>query len=362
MSSTGATLSGSFEGATGTISRTGFKYGTVSGSLSQDIYTAGNATPFSETLTGLAAETTYYYQAYVLEWDESTSSYEERRGSESYFTTSAAAAYTPTGWLELPAVTGSEDFVGQFYGSGTQTAANRNYSYNYSYTWYASLWVAYPLTAAHTSGSGSTSSWRYNPNIANNKQVNIVSNSYGTMYNASAYARGHQIPNASRKSDDTMNLQTYYSTNQTPQLQNKFNGSIWGGLETAVRNCTSSTDTIYVVTGPTYRKVGGNETINYLTGANGQNANPSSLPIPNYYWKALLKVSRDANGNITDAMAIGFWFDHREYDKDTEFYYNFAVSVDQIEAWTGFDLFANLPAALQTTAEANTSWSNFQSF
>lgn len=361
-----ATLQGSFADATGTVYEAGFYWGTSAGNLNNELYAAAPGAvasgSFNQELTSLSPSTTYYYKAYVMEYNAATANYDYRYGSVQSFTTSAAVSYTPTGWLELPAVTGSEDFVGEFYGSGAQTAANRNYTYNYSYTWYASLWVAYPLTAAHTSGSGSTSSWRYNPNIANNKQVNIVSNSYGTMYNASAYARGHQIPNASRKSDDTMNLQTYYSTNQTPQLQNKFNGSIWGTLEGAVRSLTSGTDTVYVVTGPTYRKVNGNETINYLTGAGGQNANPASLPIPNYYWKALLKVSRDGNGNITDASAIGFWFEHRDYDSKTETYDMFAVSVDQIETWTGFDLFANLPAALQTTAEANTSWSNFQSF
>ena len=59
-----------------------------------------------------------------------------------------------TGWLELPAVKGNEDFLGKFYSSGT-SGKNRNYSYNYSYTWYDSLWVAYPLTSAHTTGSAS---------------------------------------------------------------------------------------------------------------------------------------------------------------------------------------------------------------
>ena len=362
MSSAGATLQGSYSGETGTISRTGFKFGTNSGNLDQDIYTAGNSTPFSETLTGLAAGTTYYYKAYVVEYNESASSTEYRYGEELSFTT-ASAGYAASGWLELPAISGNEDFVGRFYGEGSTAGTNRNYSYNYNYTWYASLWVAYPLCGTHKTGSASTSSWRYNPNIDNSRQVNIVSKSYPTMYNASDYARGHQCPNASRKSDDQMNLQTYYSTNQTPQLQDKFNGSIWGSLEGAVRGLVSkATDTVYVVTGPAYRKAGGSESITYLTGADGQGANPASLPVPNYYWKAILKVKRDGSGNLTSASAIGFWFDHREYNTDTEHYYDFTVSVDQIETWTGFDLFANLPVALQTTAEANTTWDSFSSF
>ena len=162
-----------------------------------------------------------------------------------------------------------------------------------------------------------------------------------------------------------MNLHTYYSTNQTPQLQNKFNGSIWGSLEGAVRSLVSSaTDSVYVATGPVFRKVGGSETISYLTGASS-NANPQSLPIPNYYWKAVLKVKRNGNGEITSASTIGFWFDHREYTTN-EKYSDFTVSVDQIEAWTGLDLFANLPGSntsgIEQSAESNSSWTTFQNF
>ena len=310
-------------------------------------------------LTGLAESTTYYYRAFVSEWNEPTSSYVYRYGEVRSFTTTAYGAPTAPGWLELPAVTGSEDHFGWFYGSGSSVGTNRNYSYNYSYSWYSSLWVAYPISGTHTSGSASSSSWKYNPDIDEDRQVNIVDNSYGTMYNASAYSRGHQCPNGSRKSDGTMNKQTYYSTNQTPQLQNKFNGSIWSALENAVRALVSSaSDTVYVATGPVYRKVGGSESITYLSGASAS-ANPTSLAVPNYYWKAILKVKR-SGGTITDASAIGFWFDHKNYDGTN--YSAYAVSVDQIEEWTGFDLFANLPAGLQTTAEANASWSDFQSF
>lgn len=311
------------------------------------------------TLSGLKASTTYYYQAYVKEYNETTASVETRTGSVLTFTTSASGNRA-SGWLELPAKTGDEDFAGVFYGSGGTSAGDRNYSYNYSYSWYGCLWVAYPLAPAHTSGSASTSSWRYNPNIENSYQVSVNSSSYTSNYGNSSYARGHQIPNADRKSDDTMNLQTYYVTNQTPQLQDKFNGSIWGTLEGAVRAQVSSfADTVYVATGACYQTVGGNETVSTLT-AVSSGVNPQSLPIPNYYWKALLKVKRTSNGDITSASAIGFWLEHKEYDSSD--YTSYAVSVDEIESKTGFDLFTNLPASLQTAAESNASWTAFTSF
>lgn len=253
--------------------------------------------------------------------------------------------------------------MGTFYGSGSQTDDNRNYSYNYSYTRYASLWTAYPLKASHKSGSASTGSWSLNPVVDDDYQIDMTGNSYPTMYNASNYSKGHQCPNGDRKSNQQMNSQTYYCTNQTPQIQNGFNGNIWNALETAIRNLVSNADDIvYVVTGPVYQTVGGNESVTYLHAANG-NAYPEEVPVPNYYWKAILKVKMNGDA-IESALAIGFWFEHKQYNNNN--YAAYACSVDYIEQMTGFDLFVNLPgtntSGIEMTAEANTNWTSFQIF
>ena len=52
-----------------------------------------------------------------------------------------------------------------------------------------------------------------------------------------------------------------------------------------------------------------NETIEYL---HSSTVTPEDLPIPNYYWKVLLKV-RWSGGNITNASAVGVWLEHKEY-------------------------------------------------
>ena len=57
---------------------------------------------------------------------------------------------------------------------------------------------------------------------------------------------------------------------------------------------------------------------------------------------------------------IGFWFEHKEYS--TSSYANYAVSVNDIESWTGLDLFANLPDSIEETVEANSNWQSFQNF
>ncbi len=348
----------------------GFRIGTNPSSLTlKTVYTNdlldSASGEFTADVNSLSPSTTYYYQAFMTVSDGNGGYTEIVSDTIGSFTTTDNVPDTPSGWLELPATTGSEDYVGVFYGEDGSSEEYRNYSYNYSYTYYASLWTAYPLTKALTTGSASTSSWRFNPNIDQSKQVSITKNSYGTMYGNDTYSRGHQCPNADRKSDDTMNLQTYYATNQTPQIQQNFNQGIWSSLEDAERALVSSnaSEVVYVVTGPAYRTVGGSETISYLTGATGKNANPTQLPVPNYYWKAFLKVKWNGN-TVTSASAIGFWFEHKTYTGDS--YTNYAVSVDFIEQKTGFDLFANLPgdntSGIEKTAEANTSWTSFQSF
>ena len=373
VTSSTATLNGVFsELSPLNAQEVGFKWGTDPSSLTEMAYDtsfipteSGNV---SAVVTNLAPETTYYYQVTMMVWDRPSNSYKEFTGEVMSFTTEKAyVPETPEGWLELPAITGKEDFVRALY---SDNSGERNYTFNYSYSWYASMWVAYPLTKAHTQGSAS-SSWDFAPdNILEKKfQVHVVNKSYPSNYNASDYTRGHQVPNADRKSDDSMNQQTYWAINQTPQIGNKFNGSIWGSLESAARTEAGQVDTLYVVTGPAYKTVGGNEDIDYLYAASSS-VTPAELAVPNYYWKAFLKVKWE-NGKVASASTIAFWFDHREYDSQNEKYDQndpehgkppFFCSVNKIEELTGLDLFANLPDELEATAETNESWDDFKKF
>ena len=240
----------------------------------------------------------------------------------------------------------------------------RNYSCLYDPEMYASYLVAYPLCTDHM-GSGRTESWDFDPDVPEYKQTMVFPNSYGSGANHPTgnfpdnfYARGHQIPNADRNGVDEMMAQTYYMTNITPQIQNGFNAHIWLDLESAVRNVAYSCDTVYVVTGAAFRKKGGSETINYMTNTR---YDQKELPVPNYYWKALLKVTWSGN-EVTAASAIGFWLPHDDLYGESFDDSKYVVSVSQIEQWTGVNLFANLPSNLQASAESNRSWSTFRGF
>ena len=274
-------------------------------------------------------------------------------------------------WLELPAEqTGSDYYNGVF-----KDGSNRNYSYMYQYSKYTSMWTAYPLYAA-TKGSSEAipgpyvpmqmdseedrgKTWTYNPQIDKAKQVNVWDGSYGVdlvnpPYVSDYYARGHQIPNADRSYNGSMQSQTYYATNSTPQIQNRFNGYIWGRLEDGVRE--SVKDTVYVVTGPVFQTVGGSESITYIHPVHDSG---KKVPVPNYSWKVLLKVKKSGS-TITEAKTIGFWFEHKQYN--TQDYTPYVKSVNDIEALTGLDFFVNLPDSIEETAESNTNWNTFKSY
>ena len=377
-----ATLNGSYSNAANGILEAGFYWDTNSSDLNNlahpdqfvvakdsDAATSGN---FSCVLPSLSEQTTYYVKAYVVEFDSSTQTYVEHYGAIVNFTTLAKAAFTPGGWLEMPSYT-----VGEMAGTTTSALNDlytvthyaqmggknaRNYTILYDPAVYASYWVAYPLCAAHL-GNGRVEDWNYDPIVPQAKQtsvykgygVNVSSDTYASQH----YARGHQLPNADRNGVDAMMAQTYFSTNMTPQLQNGFNGGVWAHLEEAVRLVVEhNSDTVYVVTGAAFRKKGGNETIKTITNTRDGKV----LPVPNYYWKVLLKVKWNA-GSVAGASAIGFWLEHRDnYPNGSTNYLPYVTSVDQIEAWTGFDFFSNLSTSLQSGAEAATDWASFKAY
>ncbi len=251
------------------------------------------------------------------------------------------------GWLELPA----KGNVGTASEHTYKSGGKRNYTAYYDTDTYSSLWVAYPLAKGHMGSLKRPENWSFAPDIDQDDQVDLTTRSY-----KEGHSRGHQIPNGDRNGISGMQNQTFYVINSTPQLQDKFNGTIWADLEGAIRNAVPQNDTLYIATGPVFKTVGGNETIEYTYAKNEPN---KDVAIANYFFKVVLKVKR-SGGYVTDAKAIGFWFEHKNYDQRN--YSAYAVSVDAVEQKTGYDFFTNLPDGIEATAEQNSDWTAFKSF
>ena len=357
VSATGATLSASYSGV-GSFQGAGFYVGTSSNlstlTSGQPIYSQSALTngsgSFTASVGSLDENKTYYYVAFMEVLVNGT--YQEVYGTVKSFKTlaSSSAVTLNKDWLEAPESPAS---IGDKYLVTMRGTLNgkdvRNYSILYDPSRYAALWTAYVYCAAY-SGSGTGSGWRKNPLIPESKQADC-SKAYPSV-NGVTYDRGHQIANADRNVNSGLQGQTYYWTNSTPQHAN-FNQGIWNNLENQVRTLGAA-DSVYVVTGPVYQTVGGSETVRTFKGNDNK-----VIPIPNYYYKVLLKVRR-SGGTVTAASAIGFWFTHEAHSGEK--WQDFAVSVDEIEQKTGFNFFANLPPAVEATAERNTNWNTFWNY
>lgn len=217
-----------------------------------------------------------------------------------------------------------------------------NYTALYDTERYASLWVAYTIDKSDMGDVKRPSSWDYNPMLSTSKQVNLCYHSYNDDY-----SRGHLIPNASRNSRRDSQEQTFYVTNSVPQIQDGFNGGVWMHLESAVQHYAEH-EPLYVTAGVVFEPVGKRCEIGYTTAKDDS----KRVPVPNYFYKVVLRVERDASGDVVDAEAVGFWFEHRRY---TDKYYNYAMSVDDVERLTGFDFFASLPDNIEKNAEKSTN-------
>ena len=359
-SSAEVTLSGSFTGAVTTPSEVGFYWGTSSSSLTNKLpassvsTTGSDGGTFSATLSGLAPGTSYVFQAYATVSGTGQYSSEEETfyaGSPMVFKTQGTTRPAVNeDWLELA----SGKKGPQYVVSTTLAGSERNYTVFYDTSMMTPLWTAYPLESRHMGSYQRPSSWSYNPNIDTQYQIKVTDGSYAN----SIYSRGHMCPNASRNGNATMQAQTFYVTNQVPQIQNSFNSGIWSNLEGAVQDVAKSrNEEIYVVTGVAFNKEGENRTINYTSPSK---APSQKVPIPNYFYKLVLRVKTSAGGAVTDAVCVAFWFEHKTYEDS---YTNYTVSVDEVEAWTGFDFFVNLPSEIEARCEAkNTTWEAFKSF
>ncbi len=277
-------------------------------------------------------------------------------------------------WLETPALRERDStlLARTHYAASVADSCllERNYSLLYDPATYTSYWVAYPLCKGHLA-TGREDSWAYDPSLPDSLQTSVLKNymleRFATEhYKSNYYARGHQIPNADRNASPAMQAQTYYSTNLTPQLQNGFNGLIWAKLEKGIRDCAQNyADTLYVVTGASFElqtpdQVGGDGSdrvsLSYVVNRN----DGKRLPVPRWYWKAVLKVRRDTLGVPVQASSVAFFLPHE--DLKGHQYKEYVIPVDSLETVTGFDFFPSLSDSLEVACEAQADWNVFQKF
>ncbi len=151
----------------------------------------------------------------------------------------------------------------------------------------------------------------------------------GALY-GSGYNHGHLCASADRLYSRTGNDNTFFMTNMSPQL-GRFNSSYWSKLENYVQDKGRDAvfaDTLYVCKGGT---IADGQVLKYVS--------RGRVPVPKYYFMALLKVKNGTHSSIA------FWMEHKDYGFKPSYadLLAHAISVNELEQHTGIDFFPNLP-------------------
>ena len=157
-----------------------------------------------------------------------------------------------------------------------------------------------------------------------------------TDFSGSGFDRGHMCPSADRTITVAANSATFLMTNMIPQLPAN-NQGVWANLESYTRSLVSQGNEIYIISG--------GQGLQFFI-ANGH------VAVPAQTWKVIIVLpvgSNDVSRVTTSTRTIAVVIPNSgTINSDWRTY---RVSVDQVEAITGFDFFSNVSDGIQAVIE-----------
>jgi endonuclease G len=171
---------------------------------------------------------------------------------------------------------------------------------------------------------------------------------------ASGFDRGHMTPNADRDSQVPIVQSTFLMSNMVAQSPDNNQGP-WANLENDLRTIAGSTNELYIVSGPFGTGGSGSNGGTTTTVANGHVTVPAST------WKCALvlpKASGDDIARVTASTRTICVIMPNIQGIRNDDWHIYLKSVDQVEALTGYDLFSNVPPAIQNAIEAGLDGTN----
>ncbi|MCB0661362.1 MAG: DNA/RNA non-specific endonuclease [Saprospiraceae bacterium] len=187
-------------------------------------------------------------------------------------------------------------------------------------------WVAYELFGKNVSGPWvkRTDDFRNDPKVPGGSASNAD-------FKGNGYDRGHLVPAGDMAFNETAMSETFFMSNISPQ-ERAFNHGVWRELEELVRDWAKSNSRMVVVSGPIW------EDNQPVVGK------ATKMVVPDAYFKVLLDI------DLPEQKAIGFVIPN---SRQTERLDAFAMSVDEVEAKTGFDFFSKyIEPSLQEKIES----------
>jgi len=156
-------------------------------------------------------------------------------------------------------------------------------------------------------------------------------------YSGSGYDRGHMCPSGDRTNSVSSNSSTFLMTNMIPQAPNN-NQITWANLESYCRTLASAGNELYIISG-------GFGTSGFI--------GSGMVALPTTTWKVIMVLpsgTNDVSRVTTSTRVIAVSMpNNNSISSDWRLY---RVSVNDVEAMTGYDFFSNVPASIQSVIES----------
>lgn len=159
----------------------------------------------------------------------------------------------------------------------------------------------------------------------------------GTDFSGSGYDRGHMCPSADRTKTVADNDSTFLMSNMIAQAPTN-NQQTWANLESYCRTLANAGNELYIISG-------GNGNSGFI--ANGH------VAIPTTTWKVIMVLpsgTNDVSRVTTSTRLIAVSVPNN--NNVVSDWRQYRVSVDSVEALTGYDFFSNVPTSIQATIES----------
>ena len=144
-------------------------------------------------------------------------------------------------------------------------------------------------------------------------------------YKGSGFDRGHLAPCSDMLWSKVAMDESFFCSNMSPHLASFHQGGgIWYKLEDLVQVWAMEYDTLYIVAGPALQQG--------IRGSIGKN----KVSVPEYFYKVILNYTSNR------IEGIGFIMPY-ETAKSGNPVWNYAVSIDSVQNFTGINFFHHLP-------------------
>ena len=206
-------------------------------------------------------------------------------------------------------------------GNTDQLLCRKGYAVGYDYTRKIPIWVAY-----HISAESVEPKFKRSNHFREDDEVPESFRSTLSDYKGSGYDRGHMAPAATVDFSKESMEESFLLTNMAPQLPG-LNRQGWRYLEAYIREWAVNRGDLYVVSGALFDQ--------------DPTVIGDGVNVPNRFYKVVY--------DPTEKDAIAFIVPHRKFTKSE--IPNFIVSIDEVEAQSGFDFLSKLPDALEDDIE-----------